>query len=64
MERRFRCRRRRLDYIGVRCTVIAPNVAPIGLSEPHVGASPRERPSEQASSAEPLLAAMSAMPDN
>ena len=26
-----------VDYIGVRRTVIAPNVAPIGLSKPHVG---------------------------
>jgi hypothetical protein len=26
-----------IDYIGPRCAVIAPNVAPIGLSKPHVG---------------------------
>ena len=26
-----------IHYIGPRCAVIAPNVAPIGLSKPHVG---------------------------
>jgi len=25
-----------VDYIGVRCVVIVPNIAPIGLSKPHV----------------------------
>jgi len=39
-----------VDYIGVRCVVIVPNIAPIGLSKPHVGARPRSGESESDSS--------------
>ena len=58
-----------IDYIGPRCAVIAPNVAPIGLSKPHVGPISPAAPRRDARipivlAAASSLAAMSAMPDN